>query len=167
MLMPLNNARAIEMHLWDISYNGPCGEHGRTIYDQIDDLMCTIQYTIVAELRESAEGGMKKKHLVRKKFRDAVFTRDQYRCACCGFESSPDVDESQQLDAHHITPREEMPNGGYVAENGISLCWTCHVFAEDYYANGKTVKGYRPEDLYTLVGSSYEKALRSSERLAD
>jgi hypothetical protein len=26
-----------------------------------------------------------------------------------------------------------MPNGGYVAENGIALCDTCHASAEAYH----------------------------------
>lgn len=162
MLMPLNNARAVEMHLWDIS-NELSGRHGRTIYDRVFDLPRIIQYTIWYSL----EAEMKKKQLVRKKFRDAVFTRDQYTCVCCDFESSSDVDDLiQPLDAHHITPREEMPNGGYAAENGVSLCERCHILAEDYYVNGKTLDGYNPKDLYTLVGSSYKKALRASEKLS-
>ncbi len=106
---------------------------------------------------------MKKKQLVRKRFRDSVFVRDQYRCVGCGLQSSADKDE---LDAHHITPREEMPNGGYATENGVSLCAKCHVLAEDYYVTGETIDWYYPKDLYRLVGSSYEQALRASERLS-
>ena len=53
-----------------------------------------------------------------------------------------------------------MPNGGYVKENGISLCAKCHIFAEAY-KNGEP-KGFSPEDLYKLINSSYEKAYQAS-----
>lgn len=64
-----------------------------------------------------------------------------------------------ELDAHHITPREEMPNGGYVPENGISVCPRCHIKAEDQLLN------FRPEDLYKEIGSSKHKAIETSRRL--
>lgn len=106
---------------------------------------------------------MKKKQLVRERFRDAVFKRDGYKCRKCG-------KSHHKLDAHHITNREAMPNGGYVLENGITLCdWDegCHMFAEQYYiSEGKLyAEGFHPNDLYALVGSSYEKAVKASERL--
>ena len=44
-----------------------------------------------------------------------VFVRDGYACRTCGFASTPRRAEDE-LDAHHITDRNEMPNGGYVAE---------------------------------------------------
>lgn len=106
---------------------------------------------------------MKKKHLIRSKFRAAVFSRDEYKCICCGLQSTTD---GEDLDAHHITPREEMPNGGYVAENGASLCAKCHILAENYFAGGETLEGYRPSDLYAKINSSFEKARKASLRLA-
>ena len=70
------------------------------------------------------------------------------------------------LDAHHITDRNEMPNGGYVPENGITLCIaddddSCHFKAEVWHRSGKTAffPGYKPDDLYALIDSSYEKAM--------
>ena len=55
----------------------------------------------------------KKKKLIREQFRDAVFKRDDYKCQHCGEDVGP-VLANQYLDAHHITDRNEMPNGGYV-----------------------------------------------------
>ena len=52
-----------------------------------------------------------------------------------------------------------MPNGGYVKENGISLCEQCHIKAED------EAEGFEPEVLYKLIGSTYEEAIKASERL--
>jgi hypothetical protein len=52
-----------------------------------------------------------------------------------------------------------MLNGGYVAENGISLCADYHIKAEDQEV------GFQPEDLYLKIGSSKEKAVEASEKL--
>lgn len=102
---------------------------------------------------------MKKKQLVRAKFRDDVFGRDNHKCKFC--------DVTINLDAHHITDRNAMPNGGYVKENGISLCETHHMNAERFHITGgmEWVEGMHPNDLYKAIGSSYEQALRASERL--
>ncbi|MCA9662995.1 MAG: HNH endonuclease, partial [Myxococcales bacterium] len=67
--------------------------------------------------------------------------------------------------AHHITDRNAMPNGGYVAENGIALCPACHEKAERFHATGHALAGFHPDDLYRIVGSSREKAERASRRL--
>ena len=61
------------------------------------------------------------KKRVREAFRAAVFRRDRGRCLVCGHPA---------VDAHHIVPREQVVGGGYLVENGISLCSECHVRAE-------------------------------------
>ena len=45
-------------------------------------------------------------------------------------------------DSHHITDRKEIINGGYVLENGISLCSACHWKAEQYHITGEAAHGY-------------------------
>jgi 5-methylcytosine-specific restriction endonuclease McrA len=99
-----------------------------------------------------------KKKQVRAAFRDAVFGRDGHRCRMCGEPAA---------DAHHITDRTEMPHGGYVAENGISLCEGCHELAEALHATGTAHPGYAPDDLYSRIGSSHEQAVAASERLGE
>lgn len=101
---------------------------------------------------------LKKK--IRQKFRDSVFTRDQNKCKMCGWK-----EDLSKLDAHHITDRTLMPNGGYCKENGISLCPTCHLLAEQFHTTGISHPGYSPEDLYNKINSSYELAVRKSEML--
>ena len=98
-----------------------------------------------------------RKKNIRALFRTAVFSRDQYQCAVCG--------STEALDAHHITDRGEMSNGGYVPENGITLCSECHKKAEFYHASGKAFfkKGFLPEDLYRLIESSLEQAESASQ----
>lgn len=102
------------------------------------------------------------KRQIRDDFRVAVFTRDGHRCRVCGRPASADW----PLDAHHITDRNELPNGGYVAENGISLCSSCHASAEQLHATGTAEIGYSPDDLYKLIGSSWVQAWEESEKLA-
>lgn len=104
------------------------------------------------------------KKIIRKQFRDAVFKRDGFRCAMCGMKSSKDHAE-QELDAHHVSDRNLLPNGGYVKENGVSLCSECHQKAEVFHSTGTPVEGYSVEDLYKKINSSYEKAIEASEKL--
>lgn len=60
-----------------------------------------------------------------------------------------------------------MPNGGYVLENGITLCKECHIKSEKYHlTEGKEfVLGYHPNDLYKLIDSSKGKAFVKSQQL--
>jgi 5-methylcytosine-specific restriction endonuclease McrA len=101
------------------------------------------------------------KKKTRQDFREAVFARDGRRCRVCG--------ATGDLDAHHITDRRDMPNGGYVAANGISLCATCHALAETWHASAQQhfEVGYHPDDLYKLIESSWQDAWEASEKLGD
>lgn len=99
---------------------------------------------------------MKQKQKIRQKFRNDVFQRDGHKCVFCN--------KTEKLDAHHITDRNEMPNGGYVLENGITLCPEHHLLAEEYH-NGKIIEGWTPDDLYKKIGSSWALAFFSSESL--
>ena len=110
------------------------------------------------------------KKLVRAKFRASVFKRDKYQCKMCGYvpKKKPGFSwaaEADELDAHHITDRSEMPNGGYVLENGIALCSICHIRAEKFHETGKFFPGYSREDLYNAIKSSSEEAIETSLKL--
>lgn len=103
------------------------------------------------------------KKQIRQEFRDSVFKRDNYTCKICGTKGNEET-----LDAHHITDRSEMPNGGYVKENGITVCKDdCHVLCEEYHmSNGKRWHaGLHPNDLYFLIDSSKEISILKSEKL--
>jgi len=91
---------------------------------------------------------------IRKKFRESVLERDGNTCMKCKATPGPD-----NLDAHHITDRNEISNGGYVPQNGITLCKTgnnCHLAAE------KGEDGLSPDELYELIDSSFETAHQAS-----
>lgn len=102
------------------------------------------------------------KKQIRANFRTETFARDGHKCKACGWAV---FNAEHQLDAHHITDRNLMPNGGYVKENGISLCPPCHEQAEVFHSTGTAAPGFSPDDLYKLIGSTYEQAVKASERL--
>lgn len=95
----------------------------------------------------------KKKKLIREKFRNDVFKRDGYKCKVCN-------KKDENLDAHHITDRNIIANGGYVKENGISLCEDCHLKAEKWHISKhkEFEEGFHPNDLYELINSNVDLA---------
>lgn len=106
------------------------------------------------------------KKKIREEFRNACLTRDKHTCRMCGYVPRESfVKDVSYLEVHHITDRTEMPNGGYVAENGISLCPDCHLKAEMFHQVGKAYPGYSPEDLYNIIGSNKELAIKESEKI--
>ena len=111
------------------------------------------------------------KKQIRIQFRMAVFERDGYQCRKCGCPGKDrqggdgwtkfhKIEPDAFLDAHHISPRELMPAGGYSIFNGISLCDGCHVKAEQYL-QGVIVTGFAPNDLFELIGSSLDEAFKN------
>jgi hypothetical protein len=60
-----------------------------------------------------------------------------------------------------------MPRGGYVKENGITLCKEkCHLLAEEYLQGTARREGFSPKELYRAIGLSYEKAVEASKGLS-
>jgi len=104
----------------------------------------------------------KKKKEIRRKFRDSVFKRDNFGCKVCKNKFKED-----ELDAYHITDRNDMPNGGYTKMNGITVCLPCHELVEVWHRSGHEnyEEGLHPNDLYKMINSSYEKAYKASEKI--
>lgn len=99
---------------------------------------------------------MNKKQKIRETFRTESLKRDKNSCIICKAKNV-------ELDVHHITNRNDIPNGGYVKENGASLCEDCHIQAEDYLnGNLKVDKKYHPDNLYLLINSNKELAFKMS-----
>ena len=101
------------------------------------------------------------KSQIRAHFRRVCYERDGYACVTCGCPK----ENIERLDVHHITDRNEMPGGGYVLENGISLCPDCHLKAEKYHQTDgwDWEEGYHPNSLYFRIGSSKEEAIQASK----
>ncbi len=107
---------------------------------------------------------MLNKKQIREKFRSDIFKRDKNICKVCNKKHS----DIELLDAHHITDRSQMPNGGYVKENGISVCKDeCHMKCEKFHISDglEWSDGLHPDDLYKLINSSKELAIQKSNEL--
>ncbi len=109
---------------------------------------------------------MSNKKEVRRKFREVCLKRDKLVCVMCGLKAKSFEEAEEIFDVHHVTDRSLLPNGGYVKENGISLCEECHKKAEEFHSTGVAHPGYAPDDLYKKINSSYEKAVEASQRLS-
>ncbi len=108
----------------------------------------------------------RKREFVRKE----SLHRDNGCCRICGAAVGylcPDGEVCEELDPHHITPRELMPNGGYVLGNIITLCEYCHDLAEAYLNDEENIVDsgpeYAPSSLYKLIGGTYQRALMEDE----
>ena len=88
----------------------------------------------------------------RKEFNYNCRERDNHKCVFC--------DETENLDVHHITNRRNMPNGGYVITNGITVCSFHHLLCEN-----QTNEEYHPNKLYKKINSTYELAYNDSLNL--
>jgi len=113
----------------------------------------------------------KEKKDVRAMFREQVFTRDKYVCVV------PEC-KAKAVDAHHIIERvlwkDESELGGYLVDNGASLCELHHRDAErdfippqalrDWAGIRNTVlpKQLSPEHVYTKWGVIVKSSTRAS-----
>lgn len=89
-----------------------------------------------------------KKKAIRWKFREAVFARAGERCEARGYEDGTGPRCGYQaVDAHHITSRDDMPDGGYTIDNGVALCAAHHMLCEEQQdqPDGAVRAWYRPE----------------------
>jgi hypothetical protein len=69
--------------------------------------------------------------LTREEFKRCVFERDQNKCVVCG---------QLAVDAHHIIDRSLFEDGGYYLDNGVSLCATHHLEAEQTLISCKELR---------------------------
>ena len=73
----------------------------------------------------------------RANFRRRVLARDNFRCRVCGHAPAA---------VHHIIDCRAIIHGGYVPENGITLCPPCRARAG--------TPGYTEAELFARIGSS-------------
>ena len=97
-------------------------------------------------------------------FREGCLERDGHKCVFC--------DATDNLDVHHITDRHEMPSGGYVMSNGITVCAEHHLKCEAYhmvhffhYIDNEYDENFSPSALYIKINSTFETAFNDSLNL--
>ena len=84
----------------------------------------------------------------RTNFREAVFKRDGFKCVICGADG---------VDAHHILERRLWVDGGYIVDNGATVCSPCHIACEktdisvEEVREAAGVKKVIPDHLYDDV----------------
>lgn len=94
--------------------------------------------TFAKENGNTWKGGITKEQILArnskdyKKWRDAVFDRDFYKCQNCGAKCGNG--ENVYLHAHHINPFASHPELRLEVSNGITLCKSCHY---KVHSNGK------------------------------
>ena len=59
-------------------------------------------------------------------WRNAVFTRDNYTCRCCGARNERGSGKSVYLHAHHLESFAKNPELRFDINNGVTLCKECH-----------------------------------------
>jgi hypothetical protein len=102
----------------------------------------------------------KEKHKIwRKEFNEVCLKRDGHKCVFC------DEKRTKNLNVHHITDRHDIPNGGYVESNGITVCEEHHLLCEEYHKTNECLPEYHPFELYKKINSSPEMAYRDSVKL--
>lgn len=70
------------------------------------------------------------------------------------------------LDTENQVVYRRLATGNYhERQESQVMLFSCHQKAELYYINGVGIDGYRPDDLFRLIGSSYEQAKADSEKL--
>jgi 5-methylcytosine-specific restriction endonuclease McrA len=96
-----------------------------SLCDGIDLSFLDCIKTMDVDISIETSGSRRDRHVMGyKKWRQAVFTRDNFRCQHCGSE--------EHLEAHHIKPFSVAPELMYVVENGLTLCAECHKKTDSY-----------------------------------
>lgn len=96
------------------------------------------------------KGGKSKEHeLARhrksyRKWREAVFVRDNYTCQSC-------FRRGGYLEAHHIKRFSEHPDLRYDVSNGVTLCLECHVEIDEFRHKTRPKRG-RTKYVRTKLG---------------
>ena len=91
---------------------------------------CSSEF-MVRENSQSWKGGLSSENQILRKrkitedWRKEVFARDNYTCQKCGLHSGNG--KAVILNAHHIKKWSEFPELRYDVDNGITLCYECHM----------------------------------------
>lgn len=110
---------------------------------------------------------MTNKKEIRYKFLASCLQRDGMKCKTCNKKAFSMEEVLKIFDVHHITDRHNIINGGYVTENGITLCHDCHIKAEQFHSTGVSAPGFSIDDLYKIIDSNLEKAQNASRKIKE
>lgn len=96
------------------------------------------------------KGGVKHHRVERSTYeygvwRRSVFCRDLFRCQCCKAKNG-EVNGYVELQAHHIINWKNNIKDRYNIDNGITLCYQCHINFHSIYGklnnNGEQIREF-------------------------
>ena len=67
-----------------------------------------------------------KKSLEYRRWRQTIFTRDNYTCVKCNYKSNTTINGKSDIQADHIKPFAFFPELRLDTNNGRTLCINCH-----------------------------------------
>jgi hypothetical protein len=67
-----------------------------------------------------------------RKWRKAVFQRDNYTCQLCGIRNEKGVGKTIELNVDHIKSFSNYPNLRFDIDNGRTLCRPCHLKTDTF-----------------------------------
>lgn len=88
------------------------------------------------------------------KWRQAILSRDDYRCVDCGADSP--------LHAHHIKPKHEFPELIFAADNGKTLCKSCHAKAHGVDFSSLILFTWAGKPRPKKLESDFSRAIKSA-----
>ena len=95
-------------------------------------------------------------HETFEQFKACIFKRDYNRCKVCGDE--------KDLVIHYIC--DDLPNGGHVSENTITLCPRCKEHADACkLSKAFDHNGFKSDAFFNYIGSNLRMAKKASEKL--
>ena len=117
----------------------------QTIHRKTCSVECSNEYRkeyYKGEKSPAWKGGKTKESKLRRtcseyrKWRTAVFERDNYTCQRCGKSDNT-------LEAHHIKEQSQFPELIYDVDNGLTLCHECHKLTDNYGNKAKRFISYQ------------------------
>lgn len=99
-----------------------------------------LHFNYNPELSEEDRNRERKSEI--KVWRNCVFERDCSICQCCGQVGG-------KLNAHHMDSYDWCKEKRYDVDNGIALCFKCHIEFHDLFGYGKNTKKQTEEFILT------------------
>lgn len=96
-----------------------------------DNIRAGLKKTYDERGRKSRRHTLMRKSVDYERWREQVFSRDQFQCRQC--------QSKERIHPHHIVGLAENPSMAYVVENGVTLCSVCHgkIHGMDFSLYGK------------------------------
>lgn len=86
-----------------------------------------------------------------KTWRTSIFERDDYTCQKCGARNNKGNGSAVKLNAHHLDGWHWFEEGRFDVNNGVTLCYGCHMDFHDKYGRKHNTKEQFEEYIQALA----------------